>query len=50
MKWELVIVWSDGSKNIYEYDEEGEAKRGGENMRFALGEQIEWWCVRPQNS
>ncbi len=46
MIFELVVVWSDGSKNIYEYDSEEKAERAGRNMKMALGNQIAWFGTR----
>lgn len=44
--FELVIVWSDGNKNIYEYNSQKEAEQAGENMKMALGNQIVWFGTR----
>ena len=47
-KYELVVVWETGDKNIYEYPTEFEAERAGENMKIALGNQIAWYGTRKQ--
>lgn len=47
-KYELVIVWSNGDKDIYEYDTKEKATSAGDGMKMALGNQIEWYGVRPQ--
>lgn len=44
--FELVVVWDDGSKNIYEYASEDVADQAGYNMKMALGDQIAWWGTR----
>lgn len=47
-KFELVIIWSNGDKEIWEYQTEEEAKEAEEGMHVAVGNQISWSCVRPQ--
>lgn len=47
-KFELVIIWSNGDKEIWEYQMEEEAKEVEEGMYVAVGNQISWSCVRPQ--
>lgn len=44
--YELVIIWQDGDKEIYQYDTEDRANRAGREMRFAFGNQISWYGVR----
>ena len=46
--YELVIIWSDGDKAVYEYDTEQAAENGAANMRRAFGSQIEWAGIRPK--
>ena len=48
MPYELVVVWDDKSKNVWEYASEEEAEQAGENMRMALGNQIAWYGTRPK--
>lgn len=45
-KFELVVVWSTGEKEVHKYITEQEAEQGAENMRIAFGSQV-WVCVRP---
>lgn len=45
--YELVIIWSNGDKDIYQYSTREEAEKAELGMRFALGNQIVWSCVRP---
>ena len=47
-KWELVIVWANGDKDVYIYRNESEAKKGMDSMKMALGGQISWAGVREQ--
>ena len=47
-KWELVVVWSNGDKDIYEYDTEAQAEKAGRGMKMGNGNQIEWYGTRPQ--
>ena len=47
-KYELCVVWHGGDLDIYEYPTEEEARKGGENMKMAFGNQVCWYGVRPQ--
>lgn len=47
-KYELVIIWATGGKDIYIYDSEEAAQDGQAGMMLALGKQISWSCIRPQ--
>lgn len=44
--YELVIVWYDGTQNVYRYASEDAAERGEDMMKMANGDQIAWSCVR----
>lgn len=44
--FELVIVWSNGDKEIYSYKTEEAAEKGAENMKMAFGNQITWAGTR----
>lgn len=46
MMYELVIIWTAGEPNIYEYATLEDATQAGENMRMAFGNQIEWLGIR----
>ena len=46
--WELVIKWECGDLTVYSYDTRAEAERAGDGMEMALGEQIQWYGVRPR--
>ena len=43
---ELVVVWMDGEKDIYEYEDYKTAQRGLRYMRTAFGNQISWAGIR----
>ena len=47
--WELVIKWATGRITVYRYDTRTAAEMAGVEMEMALGEQIEWYGVRPRN-
>lgn len=44
--FELVVVWYDGTKDVYDYDKRADAERAELGMRVALGTQIQWSGVR----
>lgn len=44
--FELIVVWSTGDTNVYEYDTQEEAVIGADRMRMAFGKQIAWTGVR----
>ncbi len=44
--YELIIIWTDGDKNVYPYQTEEEARQGERNMRMAFGNQVSWAGVR----
>lgn len=44
--YELVVVFCDGEKAVYLYPTAESAEYGGESMKMALGNQIEWYGVR----
>lgn len=44
--YELIIIWTDGDKNVYPYQTEEEARYGERNMRMAFGNQVSWAGVR----
>lgn len=44
--YELIVVWGDGSRNVYEYDSEDSAIGGIDNFRMAFGNQIAWIGIR----
>lgn len=44
--FELVVVWDNGEKDVYEYATEEKAEQAGANMKMALGNQIRWYGSR----
>ena len=47
--YELVVVWNSGDTQVYTgYKSKVDAEKHGDDMRMALGDQIQWWCVRRQ--
>ena len=44
--YELIIIWTDGNKDVYPYQTEEEARHGERNMRMAFGNQVSWAGVR----
>ena len=45
--YELVIIWINGDKDIWQYGDRDSAEKAGAGMEMAMGQQIEWWGVRP---
>lgn len=45
MRYELVVVWSTGDKQVFEYATQDEAEQGKRNYEMAFGAQV-WCCVR----
>lgn len=46
--YELVIIWSTGEKEIFEYTSEDAAYNIEQGMHMTFGNQISWSCVRAQ--
>ena len=46
MKYEFVIIWDTGEKEIHQYDDIETAERAEAGMKMAFGRQIEWSCIR----
>lgn len=44
--FELVVIWSSGEKDIYEYQTEERAEAAGKGMKLAFGNQIAWFGTR----
>ena len=47
MKYEAVIVWETGEKEIYPYATEEEARKSVQGYEKAFGKQVAFACVRP---
>lgn len=46
MKYEVVIIWTTGEKEVHHYDDKHTAERAEAGMKKAFGNQIEWSCIR----
>ena len=47
--FELVVIYTfPREKVVFEYPTEGDAREAEKGMKIALGNQIEWSCVRPK--
>lgn len=46
MKYELVIVWADDDKDIFEFNDRDAAEQCARRMKMAAGNQIAWCGVR----
>ena len=46
MRYELVVIWATGEKDIFSYNSREEAEKAGAGMLTALGNQIDWYGVR----
>ena len=46
MRYELIVIWSDGTKDTYGYDTREQAYAGARNLYTAFGRQIAWTGVR----
>lgn len=46
LDYELVVIWDNGDKNVYEYATEEKAEEGAERMKMAFGHQIAWTGTR----
>lgn len=45
MYYELIIIWSTGEKEIYNYPDYEKAMEIMNGMKKAFGRQIEWTCI-----
>lgn len=46
LKYELVIIWDDGTKNVTGYKTKAKAEEIEVGMKKVFGKQIEFSCVR----
>lgn len=44
-RYELVVIWDTGEKEVYEYKTEEEAQRLLKDLHFAFGNQISWMGI-----
>lgn len=48
MKYELVVIWSTGEKQVFGYATESEAEESKRGYEMAFGAQV-WCCVRKRS-
>lgn len=48
MKYELVIIWDTGEKEIHEYSSQEHAEQAERGYKKAFGKQIQWSGIRPK--
>ena len=46
MKYELIIIWGTGEKEVFEYSTEEKAQEACKGYRTAFGNQVAWARVR----
>lgn len=46
MKYEVVVIWDDGRKDVYEYGTKEKAENIAQGYKMAFGNQIAWTGVR----
>lgn len=46
MRYELVVIWETGEKEIYAYTTRERAEKTGSEMKKVFGNQITWTGVR----
>ena len=46
MKYELVVIWDDGEKEVFSYPTEAEAKEAEDGYHKAFGNQLSWTGIR----
>ncbi len=42
MRYELIIIWESGEKEVYSYDSKEKAKKIEEGYKIVFGNQISW--------
>ena len=47
--YELLIIWDDGKREVYNYKTYEEAEKAGEGCKMAFGNQISWYGVKEVN-
>lgn len=47
MRYELIVIWTTGEKEIHTYNSEDEAYKRADGYKMAFGNQISWTGVRP---
>ena len=46
MRYELIVIWSDGDKEVYAYRNREKTERTAQEMKKVFGNQISWIGVR----
>ena len=46
MKYELIVIWETGEKEIFEYATEEEAQESCNDFRMIFGNQVAWAGTR----
>lgn len=47
-KYELVIIWETGEKEVHEYESQQLAEQAERGYKKAFGNQIQWSGTRPK--
>lgn len=45
-KYELIVIWSTGEKEVHEYNSREKAKKAEQGYKMAFGNQISWTGIR----
>lgn len=48
-RYELVVIWDTGEKEVYEHMTEEEAQRSLKHLQFVFGNQISWMGIRKRS-
>ena len=46
MKYELIVIWETGEREVFEYDSEKEAREACNDFRMIFGNQVTWAGTR----
>ena len=46
MRYELVVIWDDGEKEVFSYPTESEAKEAELGYQKSFGNQLQWTGIR----
>ena len=50
MKYELIVIWETGEKEIFEYATEEEAQESCNDFRMIFGNQVAWVGIRKKTT
>lgn len=48
MRYELVVIWETGEKEVHKYNSLGDAKDAENGFRMVFGNQISWTGIKHQ--